>query len=191
MKRGRYPLSIAQRDNRHQSSDKNGPNKNLRNPPAFLLQETLLGLSVHLGGVPNGEAEGDLVNHIGQVVDQAQRTGVDGRHEVAEEVSQGVDGPADGDDEAHGAESGGDENASLLTSDLAGLTVEDFVQNVEPSAHAEDETGKRANTESVLLTAVPEGKHGNCSEEEAPEHHSGDAGLDGGEDQVELDHLPC
>jgi len=139
--------------------------------------------------MPDGEAEGDLVDHIGQVVDQVQRTGVDGGHQIAEEVTQGIDGPADGDDETHGAESGGDEDASILTGDLAGLSVEDFVENVEPSAHSEDETGQGRNTEGVLLTAVAEGKHSNCSEKKTPEHHTGDVGLDGGEDQVEFDHL--
>ena len=39
-----------------------------------------------------------LVDQIGNVVDDVQQAGVDGTSEEAEEIAEGVDGPANSDD---------------------------------------------------------------------------------------------
>merc|ERR1719326_2184231 len=51
--------------------------------------------------LPDRQAESNLVHEVCEVVDQVQDIVIDGSHEVAEEVAQGVDGPAEGDDVAH------------------------------------------------------------------------------------------
>jgi len=67
-----------------------------------------MSLMVHFGdrGRPDGQHEGNLVDEIGNVVDEIEHGGGDGAGEEAEEISQGVDGPADGDNGAHGVEGG-------------------------------------------------------------------------------------
>merc|ERR1719468_957265 len=69
-----------------------------------LLQALLLA-RLGLCRVPDGQAEGNLVHEIRQVVNQVERGVVDTVHQVSEEVTQWVDGPSHSDDEAHGAES--------------------------------------------------------------------------------------
>jgi len=58
------------------------------------------------GRGPDGQHEGNLVDEISHVVDEIQHSGGDGAGEETEEISQGVDGPADGDNGAHGVEGG-------------------------------------------------------------------------------------
>merc|ERR1719324_1445714 len=57
-----------------------------------------------LGSLPDGKAEGDLVDKVSKVVDEVQAAVVDTTHEVTEEVASRVDGPTCSDDEAHCAE---------------------------------------------------------------------------------------
>merc|ERR1711974_332009 len=59
---------------------------------------------VLLGRSPDGEAEGDLVDEIREIVHQVQGVVVHTAHQVPEEVAEGVDRPSDSDDETHGAE---------------------------------------------------------------------------------------
>merc|ERR1712014_193331 len=58
------------------------------------------------GGLPDCKAEPDLVHEISHVVDEIQRSIIHCAEKVAEEVSQRVDGPANGDNEAHDVEGG-------------------------------------------------------------------------------------
>ena len=67
---------------------------------------TLHGVTLTAGGGPDDENESNLVDEIGKIVDQIEQLSGDRTAEVAEEVTEGVDGPADGDDGAHGVESG-------------------------------------------------------------------------------------
>merc|ERR1711933_714348 len=60
---------------------------------------------LRLGGMPDDQAECDLVHEVRQIVDEVECGGSDGTTEVAEEVTQGVDGPTDSNDEAHGTDS--------------------------------------------------------------------------------------
>merc|ERR1712187_1095172 len=98
---------------------------------------------VLLGGGPDGEAERDLVDDISDVVHHVERLVTHAAAQVAEEVPERVDGPADGDDEAHGLEGAPHVLAHLVAGSghLAGLAREDLVQDVEPSAKAKDEAG--------------------------------------------------
>merc|ERR1712118_426654 len=59
-----------------------------------------------LGGLPDGKAEGNLVDKVCKIVDEVQAAVIDTAHEVAKEVASWIDGPACGDDETHGAERG-------------------------------------------------------------------------------------
>merc|ERR1719254_496513 len=97
---------------------------------------TALGEGLRLGSVPDDQAERDLVHEVRQVVDEVESGGSDSAAEVAEEVTQGVDGPANRDDEAHGTEGllHGLRNSS--GGDLASLTDKDLAQDEAPTAHA-------------------------------------------------------
>merc|ERR1712241_370656 len=81
---------------------------------------------LRLGSVPDDQAERDLVHEVRQVVDEVESGGSDGAAEVAEEVTQGVDGPADRDDEAHGTESGPHGLGNTSGGDLTSLADEDL-----------------------------------------------------------------
>merc|ERR1712099_77920 len=107
---------------------------------ASSCEQALLG-GVLLGGGPDGEAERDLVDDIGDVVHHVERLITHAAAQVAEEVPERVDGPTDGDDEAHGLEGGLHVLADLASrrGHLAGLTRKDLVEDVEPSANAQDE----------------------------------------------------
>merc|ERR1712014_350945 len=94
---------------------------------------------VLLGGGPDGEAERDLVDDIGDVVHNVERLITHAAAQVPEEVAERVDGPTDGDDEAHRLEGGPHVLADLASSGghLSGLTLEDLEQDVEPSENAQ------------------------------------------------------
>merc|ERR1712244_31676 len=101
-----------------------------------LLSRALLGRS------PNGEAECDLVDKVGEVVDQVQGTVVNVTAQVTEEVPEGVNGPTHRDDEAHRRKGRPHMHIPLITccSHFAGLAEEDLVQDEEPTCHAHIET---------------------------------------------------
>merc|ERR1719203_2148858 len=121
------------------------------------LDAKALGEGLPLGGVPDDQAERDLVHEVRQVVDEVKSGGSDGAAEVAEEVTQGVDGPADSDDEAHGTEGRLHGLGNTSGGDLASLTDEDLEQDVAPSAHAHNKA--HPGVDPMLLTHVAEGKH--------------------------------
>merc|ERR1719203_828470 len=121
------------------------------------LDAKALGEGLPLGGVPDDQAERDLVHKVRQVVDEVQSGRSDRTAKVAEEVTQGVDGPADSDDEAHGTEGRLHGLGNTSGGDLASLTDEDLEQDVAPSAHAHNEA--HPGIDPMLLTHVAEGKH--------------------------------
>merc|ERR1711908_204783 len=98
---------------------------------------------VVLRGGPDGQAEGDLVHKIREVVDEVQGGRLDAPHEVAEEVARGVDRPADGDDEAHGREGGLHVLVRHARADGAGLALEDLEEDEGPAAQAQTEAELR------------------------------------------------
>merc|ERR1719352_347823 len=53
---------------------------------------------------PDGKAERNLVHEIGKVVYQIEGAVLDTAHQISKEVAQGINRPADCDDEAHGCE---------------------------------------------------------------------------------------
>jgi len=80
----------------------------------------------------DSQAEGNFVDHIRDVVGQVARRLTNSVQEVSEEVSQGIDGPTDGDDESHSVVSGLDVTVGLVSmdSDLGGLTKEDLEEDL-------------------------------------------------------------
>merc|ERR1719329_43822 len=154
-----------------------------------LCQERLceLCLRLLLGRVPNGQAEPDFVDEIGNVVNQVQRAVRDGTHQVAEEVAQRVDGPANCDNETHGAERTLHSFRRSLACNSAGLSHEDLEQNEAPSGHAHRES--HPWVDDKCLTEVAEEKHDHSANEQAEEHAGTKVWLDGLQDEVELNHL--
>merc|ERR1719506_2456724 len=57
-----------------------------------------------LGRLPDGKAEANLIHEVSEVVDEVQGIGIDGAHEVTEEVAERIDGPAHTDNQSHRAE---------------------------------------------------------------------------------------
>merc|ERR1719168_94258 len=143
---------------------------------------------VLLGGVPDGKAEGNLVDDIRGVVDQVERVGLHAALQVAEEIAQRVDGPTGRDNDAHGLEGGLHVLAHLVVlSKLASLTGEDLEEDECPAGHAHHEASPCVDESS--LTAITGDQHGNSAEQQAPEDAGVDGWLHSREDQVELDHL--
>merc|ERR1712224_853509 len=103
--------------------------------PCVSNQKGLMGLSMFafkgavLCRMPNGKAEGDLVNHIGEVVHQIESTVLYGTLQIAEKVTKRVDGPANCDDETHGAERGLHVLVGRTQARRASFTREDLEQD--------------------------------------------------------------
>ena len=135
-----------------------------------------------------------LVDEIGQVVDEVEVGVGDLALEEAEEVAQGVDGPADGDDELHVVEGKNDGfvGAGVGVTVSGGLTTVDLEQDVEPAEHTTAEGGQSRGR--VGLTSVAAGEHEDGAEQQAPEHVLRGAATAAGlanaiQDEVELNHL--
>merc|ERR1719498_2075948 len=91
------------------------------------------------GASPDGEAEGNLVHKISQVVDQVENASLNAAHQVSEEVAKGIDRPTNRDDEAHGLERGCHVLVhAAAASDASSLTRKDLEQDVAPSTQAEN-----------------------------------------------------
>merc|ERR1711988_1287688 len=103
---------------------------------------TSLGTSLQgagFGSSPDGQAECNLVHEVSEVVDQVQNACLNASHQIAEEVAERVDGPANGDDEAHSLERGRHVLVhSTAASYVSSLTCKDLKQDVAPSTQAED-----------------------------------------------------
>merc|ERR1711982_80130 len=138
------------------------------------------------GRLPDSKAEPDLVHEVSHVVDEVQRSIIHGTQEVSEEVSQRVDGPSNGDDEAHHVEGGLDGLGRTLDA-LSTLTCEDLEQNEAPAGHAQCEAN--VGVDDLSLTEVTEEQHADGAEEETEEHAGAKVWLHCGKDQVELNHL--
>merc|ERR1719152_574100 len=143
------------------------------------------------GSSPDGQAECNLVHEVSEVVDQVQHASLDASHQVSKEVAKGVDGPANGHDEAHGLERGLHVLVhSTASSHVASLTCKDLEQDVAPSTQAKNKAQPSTErTQGVGLTAIAEGQHANCAEQQAPEHACAEIRLHCHKDQVELNHL--
>ena len=70
--------------------------------------------------------------------------------------------------------------------ELAGLTVEDLLQNVSPAGQTEDES--QPSVDGTRFAEVTGEKHEHGSDQKSPEDTSGSR-ADGLEDEVELNHL--
>merc|ERR1712107_295073 len=140
-------------------------------------------VGVVLGALPDRQAEGNLVDEVGQIVDQVEDRCIDCPAKVPEEVAEGVDRPADGDDELHGVECLLDVPANLIRS-LASLASEDLEQDEAPPCEPEGEAHPGVDESS--LTHVAGGKHEDGAQEQAEEHASTDVFLHCAEDEV-----PC
>merc|ERR1712054_575367 len=113
----------------------NGPGRNRFNQ--FKQEAVLLG--VLLGARPAGKHEADLVDEIGNVVDNVEGGLVGNAGQEAEEVAERVDGPAKAHNQAHVAESLLD-GLRAVAGCLGGLASEDLEQDEAPAAHAKDES---------------------------------------------------
>ena len=147
---------------------------------------TLHGVTLTASGSPDDENESNLVDEIGKIVDQVEQLGGDGTAEVAEEVTEGVDGPADGDDGAHGVESGLDSDGGGVSLNLGGLTGENLGQDVSPTGTTKNEHREGQETS---FTSVTSGKHDDGADQQTPENAAWDVLVARLEDEVELDHL--
>merc|ERR1719453_2329401 len=77
--------------------------------------------------------------------------------------------------------------ASDLMSFLAALASEDLEQDEEPAADADNESNPRVDDQG--LTEVTEHKHEHSADQQTEEHAGAKVGLDGLQDQEELNHL--
>merc|ERR1712232_228956 len=147
-----------------------------------------LALSERLGLAcrPDRQDEANLVDEIGNVVDHVQDTlctwHVD---ESAEDVSERVDGPANGHNQAHGLEVGGHGWGAVADS-ATSLTSEDLVEDESPPSHANDEANQ--GRQDTGLTSVTKCKHDNGADQEPPEHSCADRLAGSLQDEVELNH---
>merc|ERR1712003_514258 len=137
-----------------------------------------------MGGGPDGEAESNLVDDISNVVDQVEVISLDLALQVAEEVAERVDGPANGDNQAHGAEGLLHMLAHLLVSSchFAGFTSEDLEEDEAPASHAHNEA--HHGVAETCLTAVASDQHDDGADQQTPEHACAHVWLHCREDQV-------
>merc|ERR1719314_45401 len=103
------------------------------------LSRGLLTGVVH-SGLPDGEAERNLVDEVGEVVHQVEDGIVHAAQQVSEEVAEWVDAPACSDNDAHGVEGSLHVRRDLFTTcHFATLASEDLEQDERPSGHADHE----------------------------------------------------
>merc|ERR1711907_904495 len=116
----------------------------------------LLG-SVILGRLPDGKAEGNLVDEVSKVVHQIEDGVIHAAQQVSEEVAEWVDAPASSDDDAHGVEGGLHVRRDLVASShFATLTSKDLEQDESPSGHADHEADP--SVDDAGLTHIAEGQ---------------------------------
>merc|ERR1712157_492724 len=117
---------------------------------------------------PDGQHEANLVHEVRNVVHHVEDTlrtwHVD---ECAKDVSERVDGPANGHDDAHGLEVGG-HGWGAITDGATSLTGEDLVEDESPACHANDEANQ--GRQDTGLASIAECKHDNRADQEPPEH---------------------
>merc|ERR1712146_419064 len=90
-------------------------------------------LGACLGRDPDGQDESDLIHKVREIVDQIQNVRVHLAQQVAEEVAQGVYGPADGDNDTHGVEGALHVLVRLLPGRLARRTHENLEEDEAPA----------------------------------------------------------
>merc|ERR1719393_29596 len=149
-------------------------------------QSLSLGLTITLGCRPAREHESDLVHEVCDVVDHVEEDLIHGSKQVAKQIAQWVDTPANCDNQAHGAE-GACNSCAAARCGAAGFTIEDFEENEEPAQHATGESGPCQ--ESADLTEVSERQHHDGTTQELPEHSGAGWLASCLQDQVELNHL--
>ena len=106
-------------------------------------------------------------------------------YDLAVEVAERIDRPADGHNPTHGGECRLDRLRCLLCRKLAGFTSEDFVQDVEPTDHADDKPEPHIHVAS--FTRITANQHNQCTDRQTPENARRDI-RDGAQDQIEFDH---
>merc|ERR1719201_2665904 len=130
-------------------------------------QAVLLGIL--LGGRPAGKDEADLVDQVGNVVDDVEGGLVGNTGQEAQEVAERVDGPANAHDEAHVGERL--LHALALVAErgrcLGGAASEHLDEDEAPAAHAKDES--RPAEAWGGLADVAEDEHESGANEEPPE----------------------
>merc|ERR1719313_2195277 len=136
---------------------------------------------------PDRQAESNLVHQIGEVVHQVQGTVVNSSLQVTEEVAQGIDSPANGDNETHGVEGFLHVRVHLLSASRPCTTREYFKKDKAPASHACAESNERVH--ELCLACITKRQHGHSSNEQAEEHPLTEIGLHRRQDQVELNHL--
>merc|ERR1719281_1079996 len=144
-----------------------------------------------LGCLPDGQTESNLVDKVGEVVDEVQAAVIDATHEVAKEVAGRIDGPACSHNQAHGCERGLHVLVcrSKLASHSASLTTEDLEQDEEPSTHAAGEANPCTTGAQVGLSGVAEDEHHHGANQKLPERALGDILAHCGQNEIELNHL--
>merc|ERR1712203_880818 len=99
-------------------------------------KQSLLGAlltSVIHGRLPDGKAEGNLVDEISKVVHQVEDGIVHAAQQVSEEVAQWVNAPAGSNDDAHGVEGGLHVRRDLVTTSHFATPCKDLEQDERPS----------------------------------------------------------
>jgi len=141
------------------------------------------------GSSPDAESEGTFVDNIGKIVDDVDDAlGVvrEGRSQVHEVVSERVDDPSNGHNHAEGVESTHASLGSGGSGNLGALTSEDFVDNVQPSGHTDDESAE--DGDGTDLTEVSTNQHDDRRGQELVEEALGRTGHSR-KDEVELNNL--
>merc|ERR1719473_1721557 len=171
----------------------NGNGKILSNQHQNLCQEAdcfgvrLSRQGLSPGCTPDGRTKPDLVDKVGQIVDQVERSVRDLAQQVTEVVTQRVDGPANRHNEAHEVEGVGHGWTQIAFGHLARLTKKDLKEDEGPATHAHRET--LPSIDDHGLTEISEEEHHHRADQKAEEHARAEVGIDSLQDQEELNHL--
>merc|ERR1719329_765080 len=141
---------------------------------------------ISLGTGPACQHESNLVDEVCNVVHQIQWVLLYISKAVTKEVTKRVDGPADCHNHAHGVEGSRNCLAGACGS-ATGFTIEDLVENEEPTRHAAKEASHCRHDLELAHEAKRE--HADSAKQEPPEHASTRVLAGCLEDQVEFNHL--
>jgi len=141
-------------------------------------------------GSPNCQTECQFVDEIGNVVHNVDHALVmvgGGRSEQSQVISERVDAPSYGDDQAKGVECLLGRLVSRSSTDLSALACEHLVNESQPEQNTRDETAEHGN--NTGFTGVTARQHKGGFSQQSVEETGTQVWQDGLQDEVELNNL--
>ena len=135
---------------------------------------------------PNSDSESDFVHKVSEVVDDIERIDASRLSHVAHYVPDWVNSPTDRDNKSNGLECALTGDIRAVRVNFTGFANEDFIDDVKPSDHSNDESN--CDIYESCFAHVAANQHYDRGDQQFPEERGGDYG-NRCQDEEELDDL--